>query len=71
MVKYTDSASPTRAKASQSPVSGRGLDRRPRRDHLDVAVLLVFSTGARIFFAMARDGLLPQWAAKISPIAGA
>jgi len=33
------------------------------------AVLLVFQYGQpRIFFAMARDGLLPQWAAKISPI---
>ena len=32
------------------------------------AVLLVFQYGQpRIFFAMARDGLLPQWAAKISP----
>src|SRR6266498_806483 len=30
------------------------------------AVLLVFQYGQpRIFFAMARDGLLPQWAAKI------
>ncbi|HLZ45331.1 MAG TPA: amino acid permease [Gemmatimonadales bacterium] len=32
------------------------------------AVLLVFQYGQpRIFFAMARDGLLPKWAAKISP----
>jgi APA family basic amino acid/polyamine antiporter len=32
------------------------------------AVLLVFQYGQpRIFFAMARDGLLPNWAAKISP----
>jgi APA family basic amino acid/polyamine antiporter len=32
------------------------------------AVLLVFQYGQpRIFFAMARDGLLPQWAAKIHP----
>ncbi len=32
------------------------------------AVLLVFQYGQpRIFFAMARDGLLPQWAARISP----
>ncbi|HEX5473650.1 MAG TPA: amino acid permease [Vicinamibacterales bacterium] len=32
------------------------------------AVLLVFQYGQpRIFFAMARDGLLPQWAAHISP----
>src|SRR5882672_8572000 len=32
------------------------------------AVLLVFQYGQpRIFFAMARDGLLPRWAAKISP----
>jgi basic amino acid/polyamine antiporter, APA family len=32
------------------------------------AVLLVFQYGQpRIFFAMARDGLLPQWAAKIDP----
>ena len=31
------------------------------------AVLLVFQYGQpRIFFAMARDGLLPQWAAKLS-----
>src|SRR5437660_11194654 len=31
------------------------------------AVLLVFQYGQpRIFFAMARDGLLPPWAAKIS-----
>src|SRR4026207_1189243 len=31
------------------------------------AVLLVFQYGQpRIFFAMSRDGLLPQWAAKIS-----
>ena len=31
------------------------------------AVLLVFQYGQpRIFFAMARDGLLPQWAAKVS-----
>jgi APA family basic amino acid/polyamine antiporter len=33
------------------------------------AVLLVFQYGQpRIFFAMARDGLLPSWAAKIHPI---
>jgi APA family basic amino acid/polyamine antiporter len=33
------------------------------------AVLLVFQYGQpRIFFAMARDGLLPQWAAKLHPI---
>jgi APA family basic amino acid/polyamine antiporter len=33
------------------------------------AVLLVFQYGQpRIFFAMGRDGLLPAWAAKISPI---
>jgi basic amino acid/polyamine antiporter, APA family len=32
------------------------------------AVLLVFQYGQpRIFFAMARDGLLPQWAARLSP----
>jgi APA family basic amino acid/polyamine antiporter len=32
------------------------------------AVLLVFQYGQpRIFFSMARDGLLPQWAAKINP----
>jgi basic amino acid/polyamine antiporter, APA family len=32
------------------------------------AVLLVFQYGQpRIFFAMARDGLLPAWAAKVSP----
>ena len=32
------------------------------------AVLLVFQYGQpRIFFAMARDGLLPQWAAKVNP----
>ena len=32
------------------------------------AVLLVFQYGQpRIFFAMARDGLLPQWAAKLDP----
>jgi APA family basic amino acid/polyamine antiporter len=32
------------------------------------AVLLVFQYGQpRIFFAMARDGLLPKWAARISP----
>src|SRR4029079_6468735 len=32
------------------------------------AVLLVFQYGQpRIFFAMARDGLLPEWAAKIHP----
>src|SRR6185369_7440521 len=32
------------------------------------AVLLVFQYGQpRIFFAMARDGLLPHWAAKIHP----
>jgi APA family basic amino acid/polyamine antiporter len=32
------------------------------------AVLLVFQYGQpRIFFAMARDGLLPPWAAKIHP----
>ena len=31
------------------------------------AVLLVFQYGQpRIFYAMARDGLLPQWAAKVS-----
>jgi APA family basic amino acid/polyamine antiporter len=33
------------------------------------AVLLVFQYGQpRIFFAMARDGLLPQWAARLNPI---
>jgi APA family basic amino acid/polyamine antiporter len=32
------------------------------------AVLLVFQYGQpRIFFAMARDGLLPRWAARLSP----
>jgi APA family basic amino acid/polyamine antiporter len=32
------------------------------------AVLLVFQYGQpRIFFAMARDGLLPRWAARINP----
>src|SRR6516225_2666198 len=32
------------------------------------AVLLVFQYGQpRIFFAMARDGLLPQWAARVDP----
>ena len=32
------------------------------------AVLLVFQYGQpRIFFAMARDGLLPQWAARVNP----
>jgi APA family basic amino acid/polyamine antiporter len=32
------------------------------------AVLLVFQYGQpRIFYAMARDGLLPQWAARINP----
>jgi len=31
-------------------------------------VLLVFQLGQpRIFFSMARDGLLPQWAAKVHP----
>jgi len=33
------------------------------------AVLLVFQYGQpRIFFAMARDGLLPKWAARLDPI---
>src|SRR5262245_4381839 len=33
------------------------------------AVLLVFQYGQpRIFFAMARDGLLPEWAARVHPI---
>jgi basic amino acid/polyamine antiporter, APA family len=33
------------------------------------AVLLVFQYGQpRIFFAIARDGLLPQWAAKLHPV---
>ncbi|HYM24821.1 MAG TPA: amino acid permease [Vicinamibacterales bacterium] len=33
------------------------------------AVLLVFQYGQpRIFFAMARDGLLPKWAARIHPV---
>ncbi len=33
------------------------------------AVLLVFQYGQpRIFFAMARDGLLPQWAARVDPV---
>jgi APA family basic amino acid/polyamine antiporter len=32
------------------------------------AVLLVFQYGQpRIFFSMARDGLLPQWAARVNP----
>jgi APA family basic amino acid/polyamine antiporter len=33
------------------------------------AVLLVFQYGQpRIFFAMARDGLLPRWAARLDPV---
>ena len=33
------------------------------------AVLLVFQYGQpRIFFAMARDGLLPKWAARVNPV---
>jgi basic amino acid/polyamine antiporter, APA family len=33
------------------------------------AVLLVFQYGQpRIFFAMARDGLLPKWAARVDPV---
>jgi len=33
------------------------------------AVLLVFQYGQpRIFFAMARDGLLPKWAARVHPV---
>jgi basic amino acid/polyamine antiporter, APA family len=33
------------------------------------AVLLVFQYGQpRIFFAMARDGLLPRWAARVHPV---
>ena len=33
------------------------------------AVLLVFQDGQpRIFFSMARDGLLPQWAARVHPV---
>jgi APA family basic amino acid/polyamine antiporter len=33
------------------------------------AVLLVFQYGQpRIFFAMARDGLLPEWAARVHPV---
>ena len=33
------------------------------------AVILVFQYGQpRIFFAMARDGLLPKWAAKVDPV---
>jgi APA family basic amino acid/polyamine antiporter len=33
------------------------------------AVLLVFQYGQpRIFFAMARDGLLPEWAARLHPV---
>jgi APA family basic amino acid/polyamine antiporter len=33
------------------------------------AVLLVFQYGQpRIFFAMARDGLLPEWAARVDPV---
>jgi basic amino acid/polyamine antiporter, APA family len=33
------------------------------------AVLLVFQYGQpRIFFAMARDGLLPKWAARLNPV---
>ena len=33
------------------------------------AVLLVFQYGQpRIFFSMARDGLLPQWAARVDPV---
>jgi len=33
------------------------------------AVLLVFQYGQpRIFFSMARDGLLPQWAARVHPV---
>jgi APA family basic amino acid/polyamine antiporter len=32
-------------------------------------VLLVFQSGQpRIFFAMARDGLLPSWAARVHPV---
>src|SRR4029079_19284588 len=33
------------------------------------AVLLVFQYGQpRIFFSMARDGLLPKWAARVHPV---
>ena len=59
--------SPTRWRArSSSPAStpSAGSSRSARSVSMS-AVLLVFQYGQpRIFFAMARDGLLPQWAAQ-------
>ena len=44
------------------------MDRIVRRRVSLTAVLLVFQYGQpRIFYAMARDGLLPRWAAALSP----
>ena len=67
MVPYTRAgASPIRWRSALelAGFTRRRLDRRARRGVSMAAVLLVFQYGQpRIFFSMARDGLLPQWAA--------
>ena len=70
MVPYTELGGrrPAGARAQARRLPGGGLDRRARRGVSMTAVLLVFQYGQpRIFFAMARDGLLPQWAARVHP----
>ena len=58
-----------RARPRAHRLHARRRHRRVRRGGLDVPrLLLVFQYGQpRIFFAMARDGLLPEWVARIDP----
>ena len=70
MVPYTDLAvaDPLAHALERAGYSGVGMIVALGAAVSMTAVLLVFQYGQpRIFFAMARDGLLPQWAAKLDP----
>ena len=70
MVPYTDLAvaDPLAHALERAGYSGVGMIVALGAAVSMTAVLLVFQYGQpRIYFAMARDGLLPQWAAKLDP----